>query len=515
MTISLNILRDFINIGHERGSKGERLYVTKPIISGYNVVIADSDLTLTASGSVSIFNDTTLDYYEWILPDNSIYQGNILNYHIPIESNIGDILTIFCIGVDTLGNKSLSTIRNIRVVASLQFPSIDSFIWNDNNHKENKTYHLTINATDPNDQDLIYEIECNDENIEIIQDGINNNIFHVTYPEYIQNQDIEYTIMIINEDYLDDIEIDTKLVLDIMPTGDRGIFGGGTVVNNVDLIDYITISITGNAVYFGDLSIINSNLASTSNSINNRGIFVGGYDGINILDIIEYITISTIGNTTNFGDLTIGRLSLTACSNGINERGIFAGGYDGTIELDTIEYITISNIGNTADFGDLSIARYSLASCSNGIRDRGIFGGGSDTNYTNAIDYITIFTLGNAVDFGDLTVAKNALTACSNGSDDRGIFAGGYYFDDYTNVIEYITISSTGNTIDFGDLSVTRCALASTSNATNNRGVFSGGYDGISILNIIDYITISIFGNAVDFGDLSVTRNNLAACSDG
>lgn len=45
---------------------------------------------------------------------------------------------------------------------------------------------------------------------------------------------------------------------------DRGIFGGGIDLNNV--IDYITISTTGNATDFGDLTVARYQLAATSNS---------------------------------------------------------------------------------------------------------------------------------------------------------------------------------------------------------------------------------------------------------
>ena len=72
-----------------------------------------------------------------------------------------------------------------------------------------------------------------------------------------------------------------------------------------NIIDYITISTTGNATDFGDLTVARKNVASPTNSTT-RGVFVGGYGGspAAIVNTIDYITISTTGNATDFGDLT-------------------------------------------------------------------------------------------------------------------------------------------------------------------------------------------------------------------
>ena len=67
-----------------------------------------------------------------------------------------------------------------------------------------------------------------------------------------------------------------------------------------------------------------------------RGVFGGGGD--TPIDVMEYITISSTGNTTDFGDLTLSRNSLSATSNGSNDRGVFAGGGGYS---NVIDYITI------------------------------------------------------------------------------------------------------------------------------------------------------------------------------
>jgi hypothetical protein len=283
--------------------------------------------------------------------------------------------------------------------------------------------------------------------------------------------------------------------------------GGGELI-----IDYITIASTGNATNFGALTVARTSLyggGAAACSSSTRGVFGGGFSAtlpsstLISYKTMDYITIATTGNATYFGDLTVARNGLAACSS--STRGVFGGGFgfEGPTYYNTMDYITIATAGNATDFGDLTVARNALAACSSSTR--GVFGGGgAGPSDTNTMDYITIATAGNATDFGDLTVVRNALAACSSST--RGVFGGGYDID-------YITIASTGNATNFGDLTVYRDALAACSSST--RGVFGGGFDGPgpSYYNTIDYITIASTGNATDFGDLAVARGFLAACS--
>jgi len=139
-------------------------------------------------------------------------------------------------------------------------------------------------------------------------------------------------------------------------SGDRGIIAGSTASSNV--MDYITISTTGNGSDFGDLTVGRTNLAATSNHTNNRGVFAGGIATTNTID---YITISSTGNATNFSDLTLARGNLSATSNGTNERGVFCGGSTTNV----IDYITINSISDATDFGDLLSERIGPAATSN------------------------------------------------------------------------------------------------------------------------------------------------------
>jgi len=286
-------------------------------------------------------------------------------------------------------------------------------------------------------------------------------------------------------------------------SGDIGVFAGGSPAPSIsNVIDYITITTTGNATDFGDLNPARNSLAACSSST--RGVFGSGATPTT-LNTIDYITIATTGNTTDFGDLTVTRYLLASCSS--STRGVFGGGLSSPNE-NTIDYITIATTGNAADFGDLTVARRELSSCSSSTR--GVFGGGyAPAAPQNVIDYITIATTGNATDFGDLTVARRELSSCSSST--RGLFGGGRT-PTTTNTIDYITIATTGNATDFGDLTVARQGLAACSSST--RGVFGGGYGAPTRQNVLDYITIASVGNATDFGDLTVERNSLAACSN-
>ena len=308
--------------------------------------------------------------------------------------------------------------------------------------------------------------------------------------------------------------------------GDRGIFGGGGGANAAarhPVIEYITISSTGNATSFGELAEDVKGMAGVSNGINERGIFAGGYNMLS--DDIQYITISSTGNSATFGDLTEYRNRLAGVSNGINDRGVFAGGWRAFSSgpESWIDYITISSTGNATSFGDLSVEdRGALTGTSNGSNERGVFAGGgiyAQATY-DVIDYITINSTGNATDFGDLSSIRYGMGGFSNGTVGRGIFGGGTEggVGEAVNIIEYVTISILSNATDFGDLSAVRFGIAGTSNGKNDRGIFAGGNEldeqNDGLVDTIEYITISSTGNATDFGNLSSPEYLVAGLSN-
>ena len=199
----------------------------------------------------------------------------------------------------------------------------------------------------------------------------------------------------------------------------RGTNAGGTVNNNI--IEHITIASTGNASYFGDLVMYRQTDGGLSSPT--RGIFAGGatygspgsYPGYKDSQVIDYVTIASTGNAIQFGNLVNNRgWGAGKCSN--STRGLFASGYTNTPSSGyqtEISYITIATLGNTSDFGDISNARSYIAGMASPTR--AVFaGGGPGSGQTNVIDYVTIASTGNAADFGDLPVAKNQAQGTSD-----------------------------------------------------------------------------------------------------
>ena len=190
----------------------------------------------------------------------------------------------------------------------------------------------------------------------------------------------------------------------------RGLFGFGNP--STDTIDYITISSDGDAVDFGNLSYSAEGGASLANSV--RGIFMGGEtpgSPSTPNNTIEFVTISSTGNAQEFGDLSFNPLQAAACSS--STRGVHGGGLNPSSAVNTIEFLTIATTGNTQDFGDLTDARGDIASASSATR--GVWYGGSDPALIAIIDFVEIATTGNAVDFGDPNNTKSSAAGSSNG----------------------------------------------------------------------------------------------------
>jgi len=276
---------------------------------------------------------------------------------------------------------------------------------------------------------------------------------------------------------------------------ERAFIAGGYSGGSLQQIDVITITSTGNATDFGDLSAAEYQ-GGCSSSIT-RAI-IGGGDATNTN--ILYFTLSSGGATGTFGNLNQRANSGVAGASN-STRGLVMGGnyFNGsnTVWLNNIQYVTIASTGNSADFGDLTVARDQTTATSNSTRAVTAGGRNGSNDNLNTIDYSTIATAGNAIDFGNLSSATRRTAGAASST--RGVFAGGTTSG--SNEIQYVTLASTGNTSDFGDLTVARQELGGTSGTT--RSVFCGGGGGT---NVIDYITTASTSNATDFGDLAQAR---------
>ena len=289
--------------------------------------------------------------------------------------------------------------------------------------------------------------------------------------------------------------------------GTRGLFGGTFNISftRTNIIGYITIASTGNAIDFGDLSVIH--VITSSLSSRTRGLWAGGAgsDGSRT-NTIDYVTIATTGNALDFGDLSYVNYYSQACSS--STRGIISGGNVASFtSTDNIDYITTASKGNANDFGNLNTSKDKSAGINSPTR--GIFAGGqSNAERINSIEYITIATTGNGSDFGDLTKFRSFTKGVS--SVIRGLIIGGQQ-NMPTNIIDYVTIATTGNAIDFGDITFTTSSETSAVSSLI-RGVTGGG----AYNNSLEYVQIPTTGNALDFGDLTVSGSNYnGGCSNG
>ena len=287
--------------------------------------------------------------------------------------------------------------------------------------------------------------------------------------------------------------------------GTRGIWMGGASPSDVDRIDYATLSTTGNAIDFGNLTVARHSNGDGGMASRTRGFYARGSSPIQ--GRIEYVNFASGGTTSNAGDAIVFGTMQSNITNGQSSasdgtRGLMFGGWDGSSNKTDIQYITMASTGNAKDFGDLITAGSSSAfsSPTRALELRG-----------SSIEYVTISTLGNSADFGDSTWNGGHRAFASNAI--RGVGFGGELSPSgaKTDIIEYITTATLGNAIDFGNCIA---AIAEGSSASSpTRAVYGGGNP--SSQNLMQYVQLMSKGNSIDFGDLTIGRAHPDACSNG
>ena len=300
--------------------------------------------------------------------------------------------------------------------------------------------------------------------------------------------------------------------------GTRGVIMGGlspSHPNGDNVMQFITISSTGNSADFADLTREKyssyGGIASRTRGIMPGGYYYPGSSGT-YTDEMDAITISIQSNAFDFGDLVQGNRAEPGSA--ANEtRGIIFGGRSGPSPLvytNTITYVQIATLGGGIDFGDMSAGYQNPTGTAS--QTRLVMGTGEaspGSNAYNTLEYVSISTLGNSADFGDATITASYRNAAGNAV--RGIIAGGYS-PNSDNTIEFITIATLGNAKDFGDLN--NAVGGMTNMASSTRVVFAGGRTP-SEINNMDFVQIPSTGNAIDFGDLLSTVSNAASVSNG
>ena len=196
----------------------------------------------------------------------------------------------------------------------------------------------------------------------------------------------------------------------------RGIWAGGQVIpstspGTVNIIQFVTMATTGDAADFGDLTKDRRDAYGVQSST--RGVFAGQetkFPTSAAVNILDFITITSTGNAQDFGDMIEnGNVSASGSS---STRGIYAGGGETDANSNTISFITIATKGNAENFGDLTQAVGNCSGTSSQVRF--IRAGGRTPSLTDVIDFVTIASAGNASDFGDIQTARRQLAAASD-----------------------------------------------------------------------------------------------------
>jgi len=301
--------------------------------------------------------------------------------------------------------------------------------------------------------------------------------------------------------------------------GARGLFCGGwrnspsTARSNG--IDFITISTTGDATDFGDLTRRQSYHGTCSSRT--RGIIAGGNadNSPSASNAIDFITISSTGDAQDFGDLPLAVNGHHGLSN--NTRGVFCQGSNPSPSFaskDDISVLTIASTGSAFDGGDLSRHGVQTFAFGNGIR--GIYAGGyyaTPDGSPGSPGYpvsgekhilVNIATHGEVTTFGDFNgdgTNGGMIRSSALSNSTRGIRFSGYTSPYHLTYDKY-EIASLGNAVDFGDVLYNREWATCVSSPT--RGVAGGGDSGnYATRQEIQYFEISTGGSAVDFGDLT------------
>ena len=114
---------------------------------------------------------------------------------------------------------------------------------------------------------------------------------------------------------------------DVQTGGARGLGMGGSPTT--DTVDYWTISTTGNAIDFGNLSTARFTGAALASRT--RALYAGGETAPGAqVDTIDFFTISSTGNSSDFGNLSRGNTAQGIAELADPTRGIIAGGYTAT-----------------------------------------------------------------------------------------------------------------------------------------------------------------------------------------
>jgi len=245
----------------------------------------------------------------------------------------------------------------------------------------------------------------------------------------------------------------------------RGIYAGGENPSHTNTIEFITISTTGDSQDFGDMTDQRRRMNGMGCSNQTRALLSGGLEsGGSTVNLIDFITIAQTGNAVNFGDLSVKRESGAECASTIRGFCINGRSQPANNALVSMDSVIIATTGDAIDFGDSTLARHTNQACSNATRAINFSGGSAPAGVSNVIDFFTMASTGNAQDFGDtLFEQRNCLGAMSSST--RAVLGGGFVDPETAlNVLQFVEIATTGNAVDFGDLQDAKVECSGCSN---------------------------------------------------
>ena len=152
-------------------------------------------------------NGAEVSHLEWELPDGSIVTGDSISYTAPSET--GQRRTFICRACDTLGNKSKDVSVSVDITDNTQ-PFINSISWDSEEFFTEETYTLTIDAVDWDGDSLSYSVTSYDATVTITQDESEPNKFHITFPDYENDTQVDFTITV-SDSHGDSMSIETTV----------------------------------------------------------------------------------------------------------------------------------------------------------------------------------------------------------------------------------------------------------------------------------------------------------------
>ena len=246
-------------------------------------------------------------------------------------------------------------------------------------------------------------------------------------------------------------------------TETRMLFSGG-YINNA--IEFITVASTGNSTDFGDMTIRRYGETGVNDTV--RGILGGGGSTTPFVpshnaetNMIEYVTIAQTGNAVDFGDLLVAKSPGGSVNN--TTRGIIQRSNTPSTPIGVLDTIIMRTLGDATDFGDVLVSSQVYSGVCNATR--GIF---ASSYLTNTIQFITMATEGDCQDFGDLTGNLNSAKGAS--SKTRGLIIGGHNGTTSVNTIQFVQIATTGNAVDFGDMDYLGGDVSQQTSQSNAHG---------------------------------------------